>query len=148
MSGQAMVEMALVLMPLLMLLFGIIDIGWVMFRQVTLGSATREGLRMAAINSFDTVNFSGSQIRDQIKDRIIRFGPALGLKRTNIAITVSLNGGTITGNRPQVTIVTTLEHNYVGAMLWIGQNSITLTSTYRSAIATWVGNDMPAYPSG
>jgi hypothetical protein len=146
-SGQAIVEMALVFIPLLMLLFGIIDVGWVMYRQITLGAAAREGLRTAAINSFDT-GLSETQVRDVIKDRIISYGPGLGLKRSDIVITVSLDGGTVNGNQPEVTVDVTLVHGYVGAMLWIGQNSINLKSVYKSAIATWTGNVTPRYSSG
>jgi Flp pilus assembly protein TadG len=145
-SGQAIVEMAIVFIPMLLLLFGIIDVGWLMYNQITLGSATREGLRLAAINSFtDTLN--EVQARQAIEDRVIAYAPGLHLSRADVVVTVDA-AATATGGRPQVTISVNKQHQYVGAMLWIGQNSINLNSTYRSAIATWAGNENPRYTSG
>ena len=136
--------MGLVFIPLILLLFGIVDVGWVMFRQITIGAATREGLRLAAINSFDD-GLSEIQVRDKIQDKIIHYGTGLRLKRENIKITVSMSGATL--NRPQVTISTTLDHKYIGGMLFLGQDHIMLNSTYQSVIATWTGNPMPRYAS-
>src|SRR5258706_3512507 len=43
--GQALVEFALVLPILLLLLFGTIDFGWIMFNYVSLYNVLREGIR-------------------------------------------------------------------------------------------------------
>jgi Flp pilus assembly protein TadG len=48
--GAAAVEMAIVLPLLLLLLFGIIDLGRLLYTQVELSSGAREGARIAAIN--------------------------------------------------------------------------------------------------
>ena len=145
-SGQAIVEMALVIMPMLMLLFGIIDFGWVMFRKISLSGATREGLRIAAMN-----NFAGqdkNQARDAIKNKIIRNGTGLRLTKKNISIDVDPSGTATTAYHPQVTITTTLHHKYIGAMQFIGANSIELKSVYRSIVTTWKGNEEPAFNPG
>ena len=53
-KGQAMVEFALILIPLLILIGGIIDFGWIFYHKVTVNNAAREGARYAAIHSKDT----------------------------------------------------------------------------------------------
>jgi Flp pilus assembly protein TadG len=140
-SGQAIVEMGLVFIPLVLLLFGVIDVGWVMYRQITLGAATREGLRFAAINSFDSA-VTDTGARDMIKDRIIHYGTGLKLQRSNINIAIDNSGA---GGRPLVTISTNLKHQYIGGMLFLGQDDCNLNSTYRSVIATWTGNTVPRF---
>lgn len=53
-KGQAMVEFALVLIPMLILIGGIIDFGWIFYHKVIVNNAAREGARYAAIHSKDT----------------------------------------------------------------------------------------------
>ena len=48
--GAAAVEFAIVLVPLLILLLGIIDFGWVFNQQVSLSNAARETARFYAVN--------------------------------------------------------------------------------------------------
>ena len=47
--GQALVEFALVLPVFLLLLCGVLDFGFMLFNQLTVGSAAREGARAAVI---------------------------------------------------------------------------------------------------
>ncbi len=49
-NGQDVVEFALVAVPLLLLLLGIIEFGWIFNGQITLTSAAREGARVAAVS--------------------------------------------------------------------------------------------------
>ena len=49
-SGQSLVEFTLVLLPLLLILFGIIELGVVMFDKVTVVHDAREAARLAAVN--------------------------------------------------------------------------------------------------
>jgi hypothetical protein len=47
-KGQSLVEMALLLPLLLIVLFGIIDLGWYLFAYVTVWNAARDGAEVAA----------------------------------------------------------------------------------------------------
>ncbi|HOL16866.1 MAG TPA: TadE/TadG family type IV pilus assembly protein [Bacillota bacterium] len=47
-KGQALAEFALVSLPLVLLLLGIIEFGWLFHAQMTVISAAREGARAAA----------------------------------------------------------------------------------------------------
>lgn len=48
-KGQSLVEFALVLLPLLLLVLGIIEFGWLFNGQITVTSAAREAARAAAV---------------------------------------------------------------------------------------------------
>jgi Flp pilus assembly protein TadG len=49
-SGQSLVEFTLVLVPLLLILFGILELGLVMFDKVTVVNDAREAARLASVN--------------------------------------------------------------------------------------------------
>ena len=51
--GAAAVEFALVLLPLLLLLLGIIEFGWIFNQQVSLSNAARETARHYAVHETD-----------------------------------------------------------------------------------------------
>jgi Flp pilus assembly protein TadG len=48
--GQSMVEFTIVLLPLLLLLFGILEFGLVMYDKVTVVHDAREAARLASVN--------------------------------------------------------------------------------------------------
>jgi Flp pilus assembly protein TadG len=49
-GGQSMVEFTIVLLPLLLVLFGIIEFGLIMFEKVSIEHDAREAGRLAAVN--------------------------------------------------------------------------------------------------
>lgn len=65
--GQALVEMALVLPLLLLLLFGVIEMGRVSYAYISISNAAREGGRVATIGGTDL----------EIKNSIINSTPLL-----------------------------------------------------------------------
>jgi len=48
-SGQALVELALVMPLLMLLILGMIEFGWILNGKITITSAAREGARIAVI---------------------------------------------------------------------------------------------------
>jgi Flp pilus assembly protein TadG len=52
--GASMVEFALVLPLFLLLLFGIMEVGWLFAQQVEVRNAAREGARLAVVDFADT----------------------------------------------------------------------------------------------
>jgi Flp pilus assembly protein TadG len=60
-DGAAAVEFAFVALPLALLLFGMIEFGWVFFQMSDVRHGAREGLRLAAVNA-DPVPDDGSPI--------------------------------------------------------------------------------------
>lgn len=49
-EGQAVVEFALILPLLILLIFGMIDFGWLFYNKIEVNNASREGARYAAIH--------------------------------------------------------------------------------------------------
>lgn len=49
-KGQATVEFALVLPLLILLIFGMMDFGWLFYNKIEVNNASREGARYAAIH--------------------------------------------------------------------------------------------------
>lgn len=50
-KGQSMVEFALVLPVLILVVFGIIDFGWLFFNKLAIENGAREGARYAAVQA-------------------------------------------------------------------------------------------------
>lgn len=50
-KGQSLVEFALILPILLIIVFGIIDFGWLFYNQSSLNNCAREGARFAVVNA-------------------------------------------------------------------------------------------------
>ena len=68
--GQALVEMALVLPLLLLLLFGVIEMGRVGYAYITVSNAAREGGRLA------TIGVADADIEISLKDGAVSLDPA------------------------------------------------------------------------
>jgi Flp pilus assembly protein TadG len=93
-KGQAMVEFALVLIPLLIIIGGIIDFGWIFYHKVMINNAAREGARYAAINPADeasTINLINNRLPDTfVKStgypKVVKDSPTTG------DVTVIING--------------------------------------------------------
>jgi Flp pilus assembly protein TadG len=83
--GAALVEMAMVLPLLIVLLFGIMETGWLFSQHVELRHSSREAARIAAVSSPDGNNggFDATDIRDRICDTTGLSGDTL----TEIALT-------------------------------------------------------------
>jgi hypothetical protein len=85
MRGQGLVEFALILPILLLLLFGIIDMGWMIFNFSQLYNAVREGTRYGSVAGFNTANPQYTNC-DKIRDRITQLAGFSGIKPSNIWI--------------------------------------------------------------
>jgi Flp pilus assembly protein TadG len=76
-GGQAIVENALTLIPMLTMILGITDFGLMIFRWTTLQNAVREGTRYAVTFQVDT---SGTQDKS-IENQVTAYG--FGLVKTS-----------------------------------------------------------------
>ena len=85
--GQGLVEFALVIPLFLLMLFGMIDVGRVIWANDALANAAREGARYASIHGdSDLARFSGpTATKQDIKDQTTNYAIAGG---TNIVVTV------------------------------------------------------------
>jgi Flp pilus assembly protein TadG len=76
-NGQDVVEFALILPLLLLLIFGIVEFGIVMFSYNTISNAAREGARVSVISGATT---------DEIVAAVQALAPGLGLTAANITL--------------------------------------------------------------
>jgi len=83
-AGQELLEYAITLPIFLLIIFGIFDLGRVVFYASTLQNAAREGARYGIVNPHDTAN-----VIDRVKQR------SLGLDPNDITVTVNWNCPTV-----------------------------------------------------
>jgi Flp pilus assembly protein TadG len=73
-KGQALVEMAIVILLLFLLVFGIFQFGWLMYIKNTLNNAARAAVRAAVVtpslNDKDYGSFSTRDGSDQVQQKI------------------------------------------------------------------------------
>jgi Flp pilus assembly protein TadG len=95
-SGASAVEFALLLPVLMMILFGIIEFGFALYRQAILTNASREGARLGIVQSIPAI--TDAQINAAIDNYLIPAGINPGdVSRTIIA-------GGVTGSPVRVTL--------------------------------------------
>ena len=81
--GAAIVEFAVVLPLLLLLLFGIIDFGWVFLVRQTLTNAAREGARVAVLRTS-----TADDVSDRVREVMNPLGYAEGAQWNFTATTI------------------------------------------------------------
>ena len=73
-KGQSLVEFALLLFPMLLLVLGVIEFGWLFNGKIILTSAAREGARVAIVSNDEEakdmvlLHVSGTAIKVEKKD--------------------------------------------------------------------------------
>jgi Flp pilus assembly protein TadG len=119
-QGSVITGYALSAPLFLLIVFGILDVGRLLYASYTLDNATRQAARVAAVNGAD----SGSPITDAEVETLVR-QKALFLRPDEVAVTVSF----APDNRPgsAVTIETAYLFNYL--LLPIAPGGIDLGST-------------------
>jgi Flp pilus assembly protein TadG len=95
--GQGLVEFALMVPILLMVIFAIIDFGWIVFNYAQMYNAMREGLRYGSVRGFDsTLQYKDC---DTIRRRIADLAGFSGLRYNSMnsdgteAITIEYDDG-------------------------------------------------------
>ena len=101
-SGASAVEFALLLPVLMMILFGITEFGFALYRQSILTNASREGARLGIVQSIPAITTG------QINAAIDTYLTAAGVPPGNV--TRSIVAGGPTGTPVQVTL--TLPYTY------------------------------------
>jgi len=91
--GQGIAEFALVIPIFLVMLFGIIDLGRVIWANDALANAAREGARYASVTGETYPALTTT--RDQVKDYTRNFAIAAG---TNVTVTVCYSAVAIASN--------------------------------------------------
>ncbi|GGL88892.1 TadE/TadG family type IV pilus assembly protein [Nakamurella endophytica] len=101
-SGAVAVEFALVLLPLVLILFGIIDFGRVYDQQLGLTAAAREGVRTMAVQNSTAAARSAAraaapQLSPALTDAQIQISPATCSIGTTVRVTVTYPLSSVSG---------------------------------------------------
>lgn len=113
-----MVEFALIAPAFFLMLFGIIELGRLMWIDHTMANVTREGARLALVSGSKSDDpASAGEIADLVESK------AIGVD--NVAVTVTGLGG---DPGDTVTVTTTADFQFITSMI-AGVSSITLTHT-------------------
>jgi len=110
--GTAVVEMAVVTPLLLLLIFGIMEFGWVFMMEQTITNATREAARVAILQ--------GSTDTD-VRTRFTQAMAPTGITVDNNMLTISRT----TGDNPVVTVKASMPYSkvsLVGSLLGLNLN--------------------------
>ena len=110
-EGQDIVEFALVLPILMIVLFGIIDFGWIFYSTAMVGNAAREGARFAVMNYEGSVSTPGdlTTLTNQVELNVQTSLPAY-LKNSFSALDVQVDEG-ITASSADPCINVTVKSN-------------------------------------
>ena len=127
--GVAAVEFGIVLIPLLLILFGIINWGVVIFNQSVITNAAREGARWAAIHNGGTVNCTNSN-------------SATPGDACQVAYSYAYNNVISFSSSPSLTVSQVSNGNTTGT-----SQSVTVTYTYKGIVPYFAGNPDKNYTS-
>lgn len=105
-NGQAMVEMAIILPILLLILFSIIEFGWIFGAQLLVTHGSREGARLGAVHS--TEADIETQITGRVQTTASILDPAVLSINTNFTNPSRREGDVIVQVSYPVTVVTPL----------------------------------------
>jgi len=89
-DGQTLVEFAFVLPVLLLILFGIIEFGWIFMQYVQVIHAAREGTRYASTDPYSADANPNSDICAKIESAATYFGGAVSCKKTQTEFDVAM----------------------------------------------------------
>ena len=145
-----MVETAFTFLPLLAMIFGITDFGFMIFRWTTLQNAVREGCRYAVTFQVDSSGHQDTSIEDQVTTY------ALGLVNTSdnpqtifvkyyspITLAQISSGGNQPGNVVQVS-VENVSFNWMAAL----SGSFSLRTTTPLSLNVYSSDILGGYPVG
>ena len=75
-NGQSMVEFAIILPVLLLIVFGVIDFGWLFYNQSALNNSAREGARYAVVNTAIEVGHTAAERDADIRAKVLAVSPS------------------------------------------------------------------------
>ncbi|MEI6085326.1 MAG: TadE family protein [Verrucomicrobiota bacterium] len=137
--GQSLVEFCLVIPLFFLAVFGVIDIGWAMFTQMTLQHSLREAGRFAVTGRHLTDPNNPNLILSRVNSiRLIAQNSAAGLNVVNLVIS-SANGGSGSAGGPLdvVTVALTTDLKLFTPLIgkFFGTNGVyrfTVNTTFRN----------------
>jgi Flp pilus assembly protein TadG len=139
--GQSLVEFSLVVLVLLMLLFGVVEIGRMVLVYTTVANAAKAGVRYAIVNGSDSASPCSSGSTTACVTMVKNFASAGGLNTANLLVSVNYPGtgcppGVTGTNAPGCWVRVTANYPYDPFLGYFNLPSINLGSGSEGAI-TW-----------
>jgi Flp pilus assembly protein TadG len=122
-SGQAITEFALVAPVFFLLLFGILQMGIVIYRYTTVGMAAREAARYAMVHSPTSENPAGSGNFPTVQQFALNFAPFLNTSD----VVVKYQADPTATNQSDALV--TITHNYTQQIPFMSAVPLPLTSS-------------------
>ena len=113
----------------LTLLMAIVDFGVYLFKVVSIGHATRVGVRSAALNNVT---------RTAIKNAIVSSAVGVQVSAADITITTYAQDPVLPGNPPSVVVTTEMDHQFFASGFY-QFDGIKVRSTFRGIVTTYTG---------
>lgn len=134
-SGAAAVEFALILFPLMLLIFGIIQYGIYFWARSSAVSAAREGARRASVGDYATCTGFQTFVRGEVNGAQTG-GSAITVKRTY----TKAAGNTLTTGQPGDAMKVSVQFQAINLGLiplpWSGQITVDATSRVENVGST------------
>jgi Flp pilus assembly protein TadG len=136
-SGASLIEFALIMPLLLLLLFGIVEFGWLFAQNLDVRHGAREGARLIAVNHPDGALAEAPGSRDPDQTDVIvaeicsRMDVAAGAE-----VTLTSTGGV---GDPATATVTTPAETLTGFLDWAIPNDLELSSTVEIRMEQYAG---------
>ncbi len=125
-AGQAMPEFALVASFFFLLLFGIIEMGIVVYRYNTVSAAAREAARYAMVHNPTSLNPAST---DQIAAVAISYAPFLSAAEVTVTFPADPTDHT------QKDALVSISHNYTQQIPFMSAVPLTLTSNSQMLVS-------------
>ena len=131
-SGQAMAEFALSTFVFFLLLFGILEMGVVIYRYISVGVAAREAARYAIIHSPNSSNAPCAVTNcADVRNVAVNYAPFL--KASDV--TVTFQEDTILKLATQQDAVVTITYNYTQNIPFMSAVKLNLTSSSQMLVS-------------
>jgi len=140
-SGQSLVEFALVVPLFFMLVFGIVDFGRLFFTQMTLQHAMREAGRFGVTGNHLTDPNDASQMLSRvasIKEVVKKSSMGLGVDLNQVNVTSPQGGTTVPAGGPGQTFTVSLTYTLhlftpiIGQFFNNGEYVFTVSTTFKN----------------
>ena len=149
--GQSLVEFALVMMPLMLILLGIIQFGFVFNSYVTITNATREGARVGTIYVYDASQSKTQNDlarNDAIKTTLIASMTLLGTTAPHFSTSSIWTQGGLTFTNGDLIVTYALPAGVTDTDARIGQRVTVRANYHQDVMIPLVDNFLPKDSGG
>lgn len=114
-SGQSLVEFSIGLLVVLLLVFGVVDVGRALVTYNSISHCAKEGTRFAVVHGAESPTPIGPRENDPVLENLLRTKYADGLVNSRLTINSWWANG---NNAPGSTVTITVRYNFQSALLF------------------------------